>query len=158
VSPAERKRIELHEQHLLELGQMIRTHRSEHCLGEFCAIHRQMPGPWAGWPRHWRDDRELLERICPCGVGHPVAEMYLIPQTPGRLVHGCCGIHQCFPGYGGDDRPTDVMEKIRDLKTEAADLLLDLWPRTLGATVHLETHEWNRLRAFLLAVIDGGQQ
>lgn len=149
----------MEEQHLLELGQVIRTHARGHCLGEFCAIHRPMPGPWQEWPRYWRQDILLLERVCPCGIGHPVAEMYTVPQAPGRMVHGCCGVHLCSPqGYGEDDRPTDVLEKVRDLRAEAADLLLDLWPSKLGGTVHLETHEWNRLRGFLLAVIDREQQ
>lgn len=153
----------MEEQHLLELGQVIRTHSRGECIGAYCSIHRQMPGPWSEWPRYWREDLHLLERVCPCGIGHPCAEMYLVPQAPGRLVHGCCHVHQCAPHwritdestprYVGDDRPTDVLEKVRDLKTEAADLLLDLWPKN-GATVHLETHDWNRLRDFLLAVID----
>lgn len=34
-----------------------------------------------------------MERICPCGVGHPVAETVLLS---GR-IHGCCGEHRCFP-------------------------------------------------------------
>jgi len=39
-----------------------------------------------------------------------------------------------------------------DLTKEAMDLLLDWWPQPCHATVTLETHQWERLRRFLLAV------
>ena len=88
------------ESHLLESGQMISTHTRDQCFGEWCAIHKPQPGPWETWPRLWRDDRGIMERICPCGVGHPVAEMYEWAIEYGRgydLVHGCCSEHQCGP-------------------------------------------------------------
>jgi len=88
------------EQHLLESGQVINTHEGSECFGQWCAIHHQMSGPWGQWPRYWRDDRGILERICPCGIGHPVAEMYDWAIAHGQgyeLVHGCCGEHTCGP-------------------------------------------------------------
>lgn len=91
------------EQHLLELGQVLQTHGAGTCLGQWCSIHRPMPGPWATWPRYWRDDRGIMERICPCGVGHPVAEMYdrsLVMGEMWKLTHTCC-IHPCTPIDGG---------------------------------------------------------
>ena len=56
------------------------------------------------------------------------------------------------------------MEGLRDsrynpnlnLTQEAMDLLLDWWPKPYYATVTLETHEWERLRRFLLAVAAKG--
>jgi hypothetical protein len=89
---------------LLELGQVIWTHGLGSCLGQWCCIHRPMPGPWSGWPRYWRDERGIMERICPCGVGHPVAEMYEYTVLQGdmyKLTHTCCGIHPCTPLDGG---------------------------------------------------------
>lgn len=72
-------------------GQPLhRVHHESRCRGEFCVIHRPMPGPWESWPTYWRDDRAIMERICPCGIGHPVAEDYGFVDWWG-LVHGCCG-------------------------------------------------------------------
>jgi hypothetical protein len=88
------------EQHLLELGQVINTHELDGCMGRWCAIHRPMPGPWSTWPRYWREDLGIMERLCPCPVGHPVAEMYEYTVAQGRmkkLAHICCGIHPCTP-------------------------------------------------------------
>lgn len=94
------------EQHLLELGQIIQTHELDTCIGRFCAIHRPMPGPWSTWPRYWRDGRGIMERICPCGIGHPVAEMYEHALATGEggasLIHRCC-IHPCAPIDGGSE-------------------------------------------------------
>jgi hypothetical protein len=45
-----------------------------------------------------------MERICPCGIGHPVAEMYEYIVLQGevfKLTHTCCGIHPCTPLDGG---------------------------------------------------------
>lgn len=92
------------EQHLLETGQVIQTHTRGECIGHWCAIHQPMPGPWATWPRFWREDRRILERICPCGIGHPVAEMYTWATATGHgetLAHTCCFIHPCTPIDGG---------------------------------------------------------
>lgn len=94
------------EQHLLETGQVIRTHERTQCLGQWCAIHQPMPGPWADWPRFWRDEIGILERICPCRIGHPVAEMYSWAVATGRgamLAHRCCRIHPCTPIDGGSE-------------------------------------------------------
>lgn len=86
------------EQHELESGQVLNTHNESECRGQWCAIHLPMPGPWSEWPRMWREDRGIMERICPCGIGHPVAEMYDWAIENGRgfeLVHGCCAEHIC---------------------------------------------------------------
>lgn len=92
------------EQHLLETGQVVQTHVSTECFGNWCCIHRPMPGPWTWWPRYWREDKRIMERICPCGIGHPVAEMYDWAVGTGQaelLVHTCCLIHPCTPLDGG---------------------------------------------------------
>jgi len=94
------------EQHLLELGQVLQTHDQGDCVGQWCAIHRQMPGPWESWPRYWDTDTVRLMRICPCGAEHPVAEMYTWAVASGhvyRLSHVCCGIHPCTPIDGASE-------------------------------------------------------
>lgn len=87
-----------YEQHIVESGQVLRTHVRGNCIGEWCPIHSQMPGPWSSWPRQWREDREMMERVCPHGVGHPAAETYAnrAAHTLGLLVHGCDGC-PCSP-------------------------------------------------------------
>lgn len=92
------------EQHVLELGQVVQTHERVDCLGQWCCIHRPMPGPWADWPRYWQVEEGIMVRVCRCGVGHPVAEMYEYAITAGqiiRLAHDCCLIHPCTPLDGG---------------------------------------------------------
>ena len=87
------------EQHVLESGQELTTHRKGDCVGSYCVIHRPMPGPWDSWPRQWRTDRRIMERVCPHGVGHPAAEQHEFWMRTGRgyeWVHGCCGC-PCHP-------------------------------------------------------------
>lgn len=87
------------ELHDLESGQAIFTHEAGECIGEWCVIHRPMPGPWESWPRVWRGDRGIVERRCPHGVGHPVAEMHEWSIMMGQevdLIHGCDGC-PCSP-------------------------------------------------------------
>lgn len=92
------------ETHLLESGQtLVNVHPRLECVGEWCPIHRPMPGPWSNWPRQWSDERDIMERVCPHGIGHPVAEMYQWAMERGRgfdLVHGCCSSCICSPACG----------------------------------------------------------
>lgn len=88
------------EQHELESGQVLNTHAVDECAGTWCAIHKPQPGPWQEWPRMWREDRGIMERVCPHGVGHPIAEMYdwAIENNRGfDLIHGCCAECVCSP-------------------------------------------------------------
>lgn len=46
------------------------------------------------WPMNWRDDTGVMERICPCGVGHPDPDAAAYNRKIGHAyknVHGCCG-------------------------------------------------------------------
>lgn len=75
-------------------GQMLRVHPESKCHTQWCVIHRPMSGPWDGWPTHWRFDREIMERICPHGIGHPAREQSEMWARQGREhegVHGCDG-------------------------------------------------------------------
>jgi hypothetical protein len=157
------------ENHLLESGQMLtNVHPRLECIGEWCPIHRPMPGPWSNWPRLWRDDRGIMERVCPCGIGHPVAEMYQWALENGQgfnLVHGCCLPHICSPRVakrvlGKADRiaipdavprnnPAFDVQANVDLITEAVHLLLELEPDSAHASVVLETHQWQRVKRVL---------
>jgi hypothetical protein len=42
----------------------------------------------------------------------------------------------------------------RVILEEALSLVAELWPKPGSATIHVETHQWQRLRRVLLAVPD----
>lgn len=158
------------ETHLLESGQtLVNVHPRLECVGEWCPIHRPMPGPWSNWPRQWSDERDIMERVCPHGIGHPVAEMYQWAMERGRgfdLVHGCCSSCICSPRAAkrvnmGDRigvpdthirNPAFDIQKNVDLITEAVHLLLELEPHPPHATVILETHQWQRIKHVLTQI------
>lgn len=55
-----------------------------------------------GWPMYWRADRQLMERTCEHGIGHPdpddIAYKRLIMSAEvaaAEAVHGCDGC--CVP-------------------------------------------------------------
>ncbi len=78
----------------LDSGQVITTHDASKCKGQYCCIHNPSNHHMRDWPMHWRDDTGVMERICPCGVGHPDPDdlAYNIKIGQARKgVHGCCG-------------------------------------------------------------------
>jgi hypothetical protein len=85
---------------LFRLGdRMLRVHPASQCAGqESCCIHKPSDHVMRDFPMHWREDRGLMERICPHGVGHPDPDhMAHVERTQGReaadteYVHGCDG-------------------------------------------------------------------
>jgi hypothetical protein len=66
-------------------GVLRNVHSEERCAGEVCVMHNPSDHHMRDWPYNWRDDRGLMERICPHGVGHPD------PDVRGDLTHGCDG-------------------------------------------------------------------
>lgn len=76
------------------------VHPEGTCYGEWCTIHRPMPGPWADWPM--RMARGQMLRMCPHGKPHPAIEDILAGLTWG--IHKCDGC-PCGPDFeeGGDD-------------------------------------------------------
>lgn len=80
-------------------GQKMRVHSIADCRGPNCVIHNPSDHPMRSFPTHWREDRYLMERICPHGVGHPDPDdiAFQMIATSGRAekwgysVHGCDG-------------------------------------------------------------------
>lgn len=79
-------------------GQTIRVHNKNDDCMEGCAIHNPSPSPVTGFPTHWREDRRLMERICPHGIGHPDPDhLKFVMKLGGPLavysesMHGCDG-------------------------------------------------------------------
>ena len=76
-------------------GQTIHNiHEPETCTGSYCVIHNPSNHHMVGWQTHWRGDRQLMERICPHGIGHPDPDhMGHLPASQRSIesIHGCCG-------------------------------------------------------------------
>lgn len=79
--------------HRLEHSDVMLTnvHSKDACFGEACTIHNRSDHAMRAYPQHWRDDRKIMERICPHGVGHPDPDDYKIGLDPAEAVHGCDG-------------------------------------------------------------------
>ena len=77
------------------------AHPADRCLGENCTLHNRSNHHMREWPQHWREDRMLMERICPHGVGHPDPDEIAIDHTHG--CDGCCATYEEL----GMDAPAD---------------------------------------------------
>jgi len=75
-------------------GQVIGVHDGHDCRGKYCVIHNPSEHHMVTWPTHWRGDRQLMERLCTHGIGHPDPD-HLDNIPAGRRswesVHGCDG-------------------------------------------------------------------
>lgn len=91
-------------------GQRMSVHSLEDCKGPDCVIHNPSDHAMKDFPTHWRSDRQLMERICPHGIGHPDPDdiafkqkhMKWFQDNPKHLmyeeVHGCDGCCGSFKG------------------------------------------------------------
>lgn len=82
------------ERYMTGTGQSIRVHTIFHCKSKHCAIHYPSQHRMAHFPTHWREDRYLMERICPHGIGHPDPDHLAFVDPSGEKmegVHGCDG-------------------------------------------------------------------
>ena len=81
--------------HRLEHSKQVvfNTHDREKCAGEFCTIHNMSNHSMRKFPQSWREDRRIMERICPHGIGHPDPdEVYLYGKWDSTHgCDGCCG-------------------------------------------------------------------
>lgn len=76
----------------------LRHHIAAQCAGHHCPIHNPSDHPMREFPLHWRPDRQLMERVCEHGVGHPDPDhLAFVARTRGaeaaatEAVHGCDG-------------------------------------------------------------------
>ena len=76
---------------------LTNVHDRADCTGA-CPIHSPSDHHMRDWPLHWRQDRRLMERICPHGVGHPDPDHLAFTERlhgvkAARLEgdHGCDG-------------------------------------------------------------------
>jgi hypothetical protein len=81
----------------LEGGQIIHgVHPAIHCHNQPCAIHHPSDHHMHWWKQNWRDDRKLMERICPHGIGHPDPDhMAFLASKVGPGIAAATGVHGC---------------------------------------------------------------
>jgi len=79
------------EQVTLYGGEVIWAHSPEECFGPPCSIHAPSEHRLNMAPLHWRYDRQIMERICPHGIGHPDPDDIKIREGWDEGVHGCDG-------------------------------------------------------------------
>lgn len=80
-----------------------KTHPESACKGRVCIVHNPTDHHMRDWPAHWRSDTGVVERICPCGIGHPDPDQFEYWRESGQEwkgIHGCCREH-CHTDDGG---------------------------------------------------------
>lgn len=80
---------------------LTNVHDPDKCAGRGCAIHNHPSNHRLNdAPLNWREDRNILERMCVHGVGHPDHDSALYLESIGQgfeNVHGCegcCGTYE----------------------------------------------------------------
>lgn len=71
---------------LVGSDRVLLVHPKTKCKGQHCCIHNPSDHHMKEWPQNWREDRGIMERICPHGIGHPDPD----DPTTDR-IHGCDG-------------------------------------------------------------------
>jgi hypothetical protein len=94
--------------------------KSPGCKKHDCVVHSPSRHAMRSFPTHWRSDRQLMERICEHGVGHPdpdqisyLRRAYGAAVAATESAHGCDGCCGLLPP--GAREATD-----EELKTYAA--------------------------------------
>ena len=74
---------------------IVNVHASNKCKNGYCTLHNPSDHHMLGFPQRWRQDRHIMERMCPHGVGHPDPDDIAL-----NTVHGCdgCCVKEIFNG------------------------------------------------------------
>lgn len=76
-------------------GSLVNVHSPSACEGRGCAVHdHPTDHSLKDAPMNWREDRNILERVCRHGIGHPDADSADYLESIGQgvqNVHGCDG-------------------------------------------------------------------
>lgn len=78
-------------------GQILQVHEETFsCKNHNCAIHNPSNSSMVEFPTNWREDKGLMERICPHGVGHPDPDdLSFKKRIYGELFAKYASIHGC---------------------------------------------------------------
>lgn len=88
IKPSLRKSEKTEKHYLENTNDTLVVHSTEKCLGQVCTIHQRSNHGMRSFPQHYRFDRNLMERTCPHGVGHPDPDDPSLDRTHG--CDGCC--------------------------------------------------------------------
>ena len=80
-------------------GEKLLTHDPRLCADDDrCSVHKPSQHAMSAYPQHWREDRALMERTCPHGIGHPdpdhlhfIEKRFGVKRAITESVHGCDG-------------------------------------------------------------------
>lgn len=82
------------------------VHPESACAGQrSCPVHKMTAHHMRHFPQFFRNDRGLMERTCPHGIGHPDPDSAPYYESIGDTswgVHGCdgcCRVTTSLPAY-----------------------------------------------------------
>lgn len=73
---------------------LVNTHSQTRCALGPCVIHNRTAHHMRSWWAIWLEDRKIVERICPHGIGHPDPDQFGYWRDTDQLwqaTHGCDG-------------------------------------------------------------------
>lgn len=92
---------------------LYNVHDPEKCAEQACCIHNPSDHVMKDFPQLWRNDRYMMERVCPHGIGHPdpdhMTHMRLVygnEFASYHSIHGCDGC--CSGSYIGDMKTVET--------------------------------------------------
>lgn len=80
----------------MDTGDLLRTHGSDQCAGNFCAMHNPSDHPLRDAVMKWDGNRNLMVRFCEHGIWHPDADdLAFKHRSCGARWASMCEIHKC---------------------------------------------------------------
>jgi len=73
---------------------MLGVHLRSECYPRVCIMHNPTVHVMSDKPLHWREDRQIFERICEHGAGHPDPDQFGYWKETNQeqqSIHGCDG-------------------------------------------------------------------
>lgn len=83
------------EKYITGTGQSLLVHAEKDCSGAHCVIHNPSNHCMLEFPTHWRDDVQIIERICPHGIGHPDPDGLEHLRSVGHQYAEAASVHGC---------------------------------------------------------------
>lgn len=68
-------------------NRLVNVHNDGACGRLHCTLHNPSNHIMVEFPQLWREDRRIMERICPHGIGHPDPD----EVRNFNKMHGCDG-------------------------------------------------------------------
>jgi len=82
------------EQEQALMGRWVGIHQPDALCETVCVVHNPSQGMHRTLTPIWRTDLQILERICPHGIGHPDPDQTLYLAQSGQMakvLHSCDG-------------------------------------------------------------------